>query len=92
MAPRVGRNGFNPGRCLHVMTGEAATYEVAGHKVACPICGSDCFRGERVPRPRRGLTVLAFDWPKRGRYDLICNECSHVQTFAQEGLVVAGGA
>lgn len=66
------------------MTDGARVIEVAGHRLVCPICGSDTFVERRSLLNTRGLTFFGLDWANRAAMNYICATCGYIMWFLSD--------
>ncbi|MDD4051713.1 MAG: hypothetical protein PHR28_07445 [candidate division Zixibacteria bacterium] len=60
---------------------EAKGFELKGHKLVCPICGSTQFWTRRTLLNTKGLTFMDLDWLNKEADNYICNTCGYIMWF-----------
>ena len=63
---------------------EVKGFELHGHKLTCPICGSTQFWTRKSLLNTRGLTLMELDWANKQAVNYICATCDYIMWFFEE--------
>lgn len=55
--------------------------EVKGHKLTCPICGSEHFQTRRYLLNTMWLTFFEWDWANKQAQTYSCDNCGYIMWF-----------
>ncbi len=64
---------------------EVGEFEVRGHKLVCPICGSTKFWTRETLMNTVGLTFFDLDWLNKRAHNYVCGTCNYIMWFMPDG-------
>ncbi len=64
---------------------EAMGFEIHGHRLTCPICGSAKFWTRKSLLNTKGLTFMDLDWLNKEADNYICDTCNYIMWFMPDG-------